>query len=114
MAEQFAEHFGGVRCTTRGVDSFGWASFSAGRGVVGGAGTDAAKGHAWGGRVLGNGFADGPNRLVSQLATVAAWVGAEAALWDYDAQRPRYTVWAFRSDPAKSRAWIPDSSGRSW
>ena len=32
------------------------------------------------GRVLGSGFADGPNRLVSQLATVAAWVGAEAAL----------------------------------
>jgi hypothetical protein len=56
----------------------------------------AAKGPGWGEGVLGSGFAVGPHGFVHRLATVAAPVGATAAvLKNYDAQRLRYTCGRF-------------------
>ena len=57
----------------------------------------AQRGPACGEDVLGGQFADGPRGFVHRLARVAAWVGARAALLDYNAQRLRYTWGRFEA-----------------
>lgn len=56
----------------------------------------AAQGRACGRGVAGRGFTRGRHRVVRQLATVGALVGAKAPLLDYDAARPRSTCGALR------------------